>query len=250
MSLMSLQGYVRIGTRLPSGKPGPLYWAGNVPEASLQIAEETTDKIESFTGSRLSYGRLGTSKTGTFTGSFDEWSLKNLALGLYATPLNTVGGNVATEVLPAGLVAGDQVRLDKPYASALVITDSAVGPATVLAEDYKLTGHNAAIVEIVDPTGYTQPFKAAYTYAAYDSLEVFSQQAPERYVIFDGINTETGEGVLIDIYRVRFAPFEDVGLIHAEYGSLAFSGAVLFDALNADVNGKGGFFRALQKAPV
>lgn len=248
--LLSLQGYIRIGARLPSGKPGALYWAGNVPEAKLQISEETEDKTESFSGSRLSYGRLSTSKTGTFSGTFDEWLLKNLALGLYATPLNTAGGSATGDTFPDTLVVGDQVRLAHPYVSALAITDSAVVPATVPGTKYKLTGHNDAIVEMLDVTGYTQPFKAAYTYAERDSLEVFTQAAPERYVVFDGVNTETGDGVLIDIYRARFSPFEDVGLIHAGYGALAFQAAVLFDQVNADVNGKGGFYRMTQKTPV
>jgi len=250
MSLISLQGYVRIGTRLPNGKPGPMHWAGNVPEATLQIAEETTDKNESFSGQRLSYGRLGTSRSGTFNGTFDEWSLKNLALGLYGTALNTATGSVTDEELPNDLAVGDHVRLDRPYASELVITDSTADtPATVDSEHYRLIGHNACIVEILDLASYVQPLKAAYTYAAFDSIEVFTAAAPERYVVFDGINTETGEPVLIDIYRARFAPFADLGLIHQEYGALPFSSAVLFDELNVDANGKGGFFRYTQKAP-
>jgi hypothetical protein len=157
---------------------------------------------------------------------------------------------VTNEIFPTGLVDGDQVRLAHPYASSLVITDSNATPATVATDKYQLTGHNEAIVEWVDVASFTQPFKAAYTYAGYDSLEVFTSAAPERYVIFDGINTETGDGVLIDIYRVRFAPFENLGMIHPEYGSLPFQGAVLFDLLNADENGKGGFFKYAQKTPV
>src|SRR5690606_21011984 len=120
MNLFSLQGHIRIGERLASGKPGKLYWAGNVPEATIALAEETTEKNESFSGQRLSYGRLGTSRSGTLNLTLDEWSLKNLALGLYSAPLNTVGGSVTDEAFPTGLVAGDQVRLDHPYASSLV----------------------------------------------------------------------------------------------------------------------------------
>lgn len=251
MSLISLQGYIRIGTRLVTGKPGPLYWAGNVPEATLQIAEETTDKNESFSGQRLSYGRLSTAKTGTFQGTFDEWSLKNLALGLYAAPLNTATSSVSDEAFPSALIAGDQIRLARPYASSLVIEDSAGSPATLTAgTHYRLVGHNASIVEFINVASFTQPFLASYTYAAYDSLEVFTQSAPEKYVVFDGINTETGEGVLIDIYRARFSPFSDLGIIHTEYGGLPFSAAVLFDSLNVDGNGLGGFFRYTQKTPV
>jgi hypothetical protein len=247
MSLFSLQGYIRIGERLVNGRPGKLFWAGNVPEATISIAEETTDTTESFSGNRLSYGRLSTAKTGTFNLTLDEWSLKNLALGLYSAPLPVVTGSASAEAFPSGLVAGDQVRLAHPYASSLVITDSAGTPATVAAEHYRLIGHNQSIVEILNVASYMQPFNAAYTYAAYDSLEVFTQAAPERYVVFDGVNTETGDGVLVDLYRVRFSPIQNLGLIHSEYGNLPMTGAVLFDGVNVDSNGKGGFFKIRQK---
>lgn len=243
MSLISLQGYLRIGTRLPTGKPGPLYEAGNCPELKLAINEDTTDKNESMTGARVQLSQMGTGKSGTLTGTFDEWSMKNLALGLFSTPLNAVAGTATADTFPTGLVAGDQALLTHPYVSSLVITDSAGSPVTVPSNKYKLVGHNAAVVEMIDVTGYTQPFKAAYSYASYDSLEVFTQTAPERYLVFDGINTETGEGVLYSIYRARFKPFEDISLIHQEYGSLPFSAAVLWDKLNVDANGKGGYFK-------
>jgi hypothetical protein len=249
MSLVSLQGYIKIGERLPSGRPGKLFWAGNVPEATIAIAEETTDKTESFSGNRLSYGRLSTSKTGTLNLTLDEWSLKGLSLGLYSTPLNTASGSVTAEVFPDNLSDGDQVRLARPYASSLVLTDSTSSPVTVNTDHYRLVGHNQSVVELLQVSGYTQPFNAAYTYAAYDSLEVFTQPAPERYVLFDGINTETGEGVIVDLYRVRFSPFQNLGLIHQEYGNMPMTGAILFDALNVDGNGKGGFFRITQKTP-
>lgn len=248
--LFSLQGKILIGARLPSGKAGVLYWVGNVPEATIALATETTDKTESFSGNRLSYGRLQTSKSGTINLTLDEWSKKNLGLGLYGLSANTVGGSVTAETFPAGLVAGDLVRLARPYASALVITDSAGTPATVPAGNYSLGGHNTAVVEILNPGAFVQPFKAAYTYAAYDSLDAFTQPAPERFVIFDGINTETGTPVLVDLYRVRFDPISELPLINAEYGALPMAGAVLYDALNDDGSVTGGFLRITEKTPV
>jgi hypothetical protein len=248
-TLFSLQGYVRIGTKLASGKAGAMYWAGNVPEAQLELASESSTKNESFTGQRLPYGKLKTSQTGRFTGTFDEWNLKNLALGLHAAILNTATGSVTAEEFETGLVVGDQIRLDHPYVSALVLTDDAGAPVTVAVDDYKLVGHNQSIVEVVNLAAYVQPFSAAYTYAAYDNVEVFAEDPQEVYVVFDGINTETGDGVLIDLYRTKFDPFASLGLIHAEYGSLPFAADVLFDPLNVDANGKGGFAKIRQKTP-
>ncbi len=249
-SLFSLQGYFRVGERLPNGKPGPLHWVGNVEEGTFEMAMESTTKTESFTGNRMSYGKLNTSKSATLNMTLDEWSVRNLAMGLYSSVVGTVGGTVTAEEFPAGLLVGDQVRLDHPYASSLVITDSTTGtPVVVDPADYTLTGHNQRTVEILDLTGpYVQPLKAAYTYAGYDSLEAFSDSAKDRYVIVDAVNTENGDTVELEFYRVNFDPFSSISLINSEYGNLPMTGAVLFDPLNMDANGKGGFFRINQRS--
>lgn len=249
-TLLSLQGYLRFGPRLPSGKPGALFWAGNVPELTLSLEAQSATKNESHTGARLPMGRLALGKSGSLTGNFDQWSAKNMALGLYGEQLAVTSGSASAEEFPAALVVGDQVRLARPYATSVVLTDSAGTPATVDTANYRVIGHNGAIVEILNLASYVQPFKAAYSYAAYKSMEAFTKVSQEVYAIFDGINTETGEGVLIDMYRLQMNPFTNIGLIHQEYGQLPFTGALLFDPLNVDSNGKGGFLKIINKTPV
>ncbi|MBN8261173.1 MAG: hypothetical protein J0L59_02490 [Xanthomonadales bacterium] len=246
--LVSLQGYLFLAERTPTGAPGRMWWAGNVPEAQLELSEEKEEKNESFSGGRALYDTLSTQSRGRLTGIFDEWKPKNLALGLYATPLDIAGASVTGEELPEGLLVGDYFSLRHPYASSLVITDSAGTPVTVDAENYKAAGHNARTYEVVENLAtYTQPLLAAYTYAAAEGIEVFSTQPREIYVIFDGINTRTGQPVTYDLYRTKFDLFENVGLIHEGYGQLNFGADILIDVLNLDVNGKGGYYRMTRK---
>ncbi len=248
-TLFSLQGYIRIGERLPNGQPGALHWVGNVPEASIALEQESTTKNESFSGQRLPYGRLNTARSGRIEMTLDEWSTKNMAMGLYAQELAVSADDTSGETFPEGLIVGDQVRLAHPYASNLVIVDSDGSPETLTAgTHYRVIGHNDSIVEILDLDTFTQPLVAAYDYDAYEELDVFTEAAQDRYVIFDGINTETGAAVIMDLYRVSFDPFSNLGLIHAEYGQLPMTGEILFDPLNVDAQGRGGFYRLRQKA--
>jgi len=53
--------------------------------------------------------------------------------------------------------------------------------------------------------------------------------------------------VLVDLYRCKFNPIGELGLIHEEYGSLALTGAVLFDPLNARNANLGGYGRMITK---
>lgn len=247
MSLFSLQGYFRIADRDANGNIGKLRWVGNVPEATLSLNSESTDKNESYSGQRLQIGRLVTATTASLNMTLDEWSSANLALAFQGSVSNVVSGSVTGETFPAGLAAGDQVRLARSFVTSLVLTDSAATPATVDAGKYRLIGHAGATVEILDPTGYTQPFKAAYSYPAVKNIVMFSQPGTEVFLQFDGINTETGEPVLIELWRVRFNPVSELGLVNAEYGNLPMSAAVLFDPTRALDSALGGFGRLLEK---
>ena len=248
-NLFSLQGYIRAGARnATTGKPGPMFWLGNVPEATLEISVETAEKRESFSGNRGLYKRMYTQRGGTFAGTMDEWSLKNLALMLHSVSVPVVAGSASAETFPTGLVAGDQVMLGHPNASALVITDSAATPATVPAANYALVGHNKRIVDIINPGSFVQPFKAAYSYAGYNKMDFFAQEPAEIFVQFDGIDTEYNVPVEIDLFRTQFAPLANFAMINEEFGTLPFSAELLFDPLNVDANGKGGFARLLSKA--
>lgn len=247
MSLFSLQGYIRVGERDANGTIGKLRWVGNVPEATLQLNTTSVDKNESYSGQRLQMGRLTTATTAALNYTMDEWSAANLALAFNATVNDITASTVTSEAFPAGLVAEDLVRLAHPFASNLVITDSAGTPATVDAGHYALEGHGKNIVRIINPASYTQPFKAAYSYAAAQNVVLFSQPGREVFLQFDGINTETGEAVVMDLWRVRHDPVQQLGLINAEYGNLPMTAAVLYDRARAQDAALGGFGRMLSK---
>jgi hypothetical protein len=248
MSLYSFQGKVWAGERLSNGKLGRPVWAGNVPTLSLKTATETSNKTESFSGNRLQYGRLQKGKTATLDVTFDEWLPQNIALAIWASQLNVAAATVTGETFPNGLVAGDYVNLDNPFVSNLVITDSAAQPATVATSKYLLESPNAGLVKLTDVANFTQPFKAAYGYASRQSFTMFTAAPPERYILLDGINTETGEAVIVKLYRCKFDPVADLSLINDDYGNFSLTGSVLYDVVNAANANLGGFGRIDQKA--
>lgn len=76
-------------------------WVGNAPTCELQLATETTNVTESFSGNRLQYGQLDRGKTATINLTLDEWLLPNLILGLYAQQVAIPGVTVTGEALHA-----------------------------------------------------------------------------------------------------------------------------------------------------
>lgn len=248
MSLFSLQGYIRVGTRDANGAIGKMRWVGNVPEATLQLNTTNVDKNESYSGQRLQIGRLPTGTTATLNYTMDEWSTANLALCFNASVADIAASTVTGEIFPTGLVAEDLVRLEHPFASSLALTDSAGTPATVDTDKYALEGHGDNIVRIIDPASYTQPFKAAYSYAAVQNMVLFANLGQEVFLQFDGVNTETDEPVVMDLWRVRHDPIQQLGLINQEYGNLPITASVLYDRTRSLDATLGGFGRMLTKA--
>jgi len=248
--LFSLQGKVytalRDGT---TGKPGKLTWLGNVEKAEVALSPNISDKYESFSGQRLLYGRLMKERKADLNMTVTEFHWENLVLSLYGTKASVAGGTVAgPETFPAGLLVGDAVQLAQSAVSALVITDSTGSPITLVAgTDYIQNGN---VVTILNVTALVQPFKAAYTYATTEVIEMMSQVTPpERYVVFDGVNTFTGDLVHVDLFRVQFTPAKIFGLIDADWGSFDLTGAVIYDAINANIANMGGFGRIVTNEP-
>lgn len=241
--LVSLQGKIWLATRSALGKYEKPLWVGNASAANLQLATENTKKFESYSGQRLQIGELDRGKTATLSLTLDEWLVQNLALGLYATASAIAGSTVTGEALPSPLAIGDFVRLDHPFVDDLVLTEGVTPLAA--GTDYRIESPAGGLVEFL--TVQADPLTAAYEYAAADSLTMFTAKPPERWLFLDGINTETGEPVLVDLYRCKFNPVGDLGLIHEEYGPLSLTGTVLFDPLNAKDANLGGYGRMITK---
>ncbi|VFR34613.1 Phage protein [plant metagenome] len=245
--LFSFQGRVLLAERQANGKPAAMRFVGNASLLQLQLTAENTDKTESFSGSRGLYGRLNRSKAITVSLTLDEWLPANIALGLYSKPITLEGGTVTAEPFPPGLVAGDLVRLDHPFVSNVVLSDGAEPAAPVPPAAYVLDSPNAGLVKIVDPTGLAQPFTAAYSHASADSLAMFTEKPPERWLMLDGINTVNQQPVVLELYRLQFDPLGTLDAINEEYGELALTGAGLIDADKVPDETLGGFGRILQK---
>ena len=245
MSLFSFQGKIHLAERSAQGKPLKVTWLGNAPACTLQLATETTPKTESFSGNRLQYGLLQRGKTATLNLTLDEWTLYNLALALYAADVAIATGTVTGEALPSPLAAGDIIRLNKPFVSDVELT---AAPSTALVEgtDFSVESASAGLIELLTPQ--TPAVTAAYENADARALTMFTTTPPDRWLILDGINTDNQEKVVVELFRCKFNPVGDFGLIHEECGNLPLTGTVLYDPLNASDPTLGGYGRIVQAA--
>ncbi len=246
--LFSFQGKVLIASRLPTGKPGPAAWVGNASQCQVKLSTTTDDSQESYSGQRLQIGRMIKSLKCDVSLTLTEWSPTSIALGLYGQQAIVPAGTVTGEPLPT-VQTGDLVKLAYGGVTNLALTDSSATPKPVTASNYSLpqsvvaSGNNGIISFDDLDTTYTQPLQAAYSYSGSVNVAMFSAQAPERYLILDGVDTETGNSVTVRLYRLRLDPTSQLDLINDGYGSFPLSGSALYDALNAADASLGGFGR-------
>lgn len=247
MSDFSLQGKVYAATRDSStGKPGALRWLDNASTLQLTLSEDVDKPRESFSGHKMVTSTIGKGQDGTFTLTLTSFSAKNLALALSGTVTDVTTGTVTAESFPDDLEVGDIVALDHRDVSEVVITDSATdSPATLTADtDYSIESADAGLVKILALGSYTQPFKAAYSYAAATKIAAFTNPRPELYLVLDGINIADPNWphVRADVFRASFDPVKTLDLINDGQGTLELSGTLIYDAVNATDSSNGGYF--------
>ena len=250
MSLMSLQGPVNLAKRVLSGtgaKPGAMRFVGQADACEVALETETATQNESYTGQRLQIGELSLGKTGTLTLTLKDWTLENLALALYGKVVEVEAGTVTAEALPDDVVIGDRIRLDHPFVSNVVLSVDGGDDPLVAGTDYRVESATAGIIELLTAAALTAT--VAYSYAETEKLGLFTSTPPERWLLLDGINTENDERVVVQLYRVKFAPVSSLSLLHNEgYGELPLTGTVLADMTQTNDDELGYFGSYIQKA--
>ncbi|HCB41681.1 MAG TPA: hypothetical protein DHW73_04110 [Pseudomonas sp.] len=244
MSLFSFQGKIWLAERSAVGMPLAFTWLGNAPQLQLQINTTNTDKTDSFSGNRLQIGRLAGAKTVNINITLDEWTLHNIAMAFYAQQVAVTGDDVTGEELPMPLAPGDVIRLNERFISSLVLDNG--GTPLVLDTDYRIESAPAGLVEML--TAQASQIEADYSYGSAVSMALFSEQPKERWLMFDGINTENGERSVFELYRTIFNPPGDLNMITDEYGNLPLTGAALVDVAKLADDVLGGFGRFVEAA--
>jgi len=244
------QGVIYVSDRDGSGNVTTFDDVGNVPALRLTLETDTLEHKESRTGQRLIDLRLTRERRARLTMTLESFTKANLMKLLYGTEATVTGAAVTNEVLPTALVAGDIVSLAFPLIAASpapTIVDSAGTPATLVAgSDYTLD-RTAGMVTIIDPTGFTQPFKASYTYSNEEIVPMFKQPVTERFLRFSGLNTANSDKpVVVELYRVVFDPVGNFDLINDELAQFEIEGSVLYDQTRDQTSALGGFGRIIQ----
>lgn len=237
---------------ISNGVTGPWQWIGDVSELTGAVAEQLVTHRESFLGKKAKAREFGIQTDLTWTATLHSFNAENLAKFIQGTVTDTASGSVTGETLATGLVVGDQVSLANPGVSNLVITDSAGTPATLDPQHYDLNAGHGTLELLSLPTtpAPTQPFKAAYQYAARKEVSFLSATTrPQVALRYRGINlAEGGAPIILELYKLSAGLLQTLSMIAngTEVAGMPVSFSSLLDTRKPANGSLGQFGRLIQ----
>lgn len=247
------QGKVKLAIIKPDGSLEPWRWIGDVSSLSFGMEEETIAHRESYSGNKTKVREWHHSPEMKLEATLHSLDVDNLTLFTQGTATSAIAGSVTGEALPNNLVEGSVVTLAHPGVSSLVITDSAGSPVTLDPKHYALeAGYgNVEILSLPSPPP-TQPFKAAYQYAATKQVTFLSAAArPNVAVRYEGINLAEGNApVIAEFYKASSSLLSQLALITSgdDVAGMEVNFGVLLDGAKPAGGALGQFGRIIQVA--
>lgn len=245
------QGKIFIGERDSDGNPGSMKFLGNCPEFKFALEESVLEHKESTSGQRLTDVRLTTELKASTSLSMEQLDLDNLNLLLFGATV-TQSTAAVTDAEVAGsdtLAVGDIYLLADQNIASLVVKDSTGVPVTLTAGVNYEADLSSGQIELLDLTTggpFVGPLTVSYTRTAETKrTKMFGTAAKEYWVRFSGVNTAVSGSpkVIVDLYRVRLSPTQEMGLITEELAAFNLEGSVLADTTKSAAGDFGQFGR-------
>ncbi len=219
---------------------------------SLGLAEETFEHTNRCGAVDAVDYRGSKGQSATVNMTLSDLEDENFAVGVNGR-IDATGtpGTVTGEVMPVDdVVDGDAWFLggNTPHhnITGLTVGDSATSPGSPTVDvDYTVDVLSGKVI-FLDVSGFTQPFTFAYGYTDRAQVSFFTEASREWWLTYDFINKANSNAPgLVDLYRVRFSPFDNVDLQSDELSIPSLVGTALVDPDKEDTDLLGRFGRRI-----
>lgn len=244
------KGKIAVCERGANGEIGAVFYLGNCPELKISSSSDKLTHFESETGRNVQDRQIVKTLSAEFTISLENIARKNLALMWWSTVVENEQAAAVEFDFESGLVATDIRVIENGFnISNLVITDSAISPATVSTTKYNYDA-DFGVVEFLDVGGFTQPFKATFDQGASESVPMLTDERPARFLRFEGVNLgnpgELNDKVLVELYNAAFDTPTDFSLIGDDFGKFELKGSLQVDESRKANSELGGYGRIVK----
>lgn len=241
------QGQVFLGKRV-SGKPAELDFIGNVSELMLNPQTEKIEHSESQTGYNSVDKVLERALKVEMSMTTDSMTSDNLARLVFGKITKDAIATITNESQTAYI--GKYLILNNVNLTAFTsLTNAAASTTYALGTAYEVVDLAAGMIKIIGGSITNgQEVRANYAIGASETVAAFGTPNTEYYLRFNGLNSaENDNPVIIDCFKVRFAPASDMPMINNDgFAEYKQSGTCLFDAAQP-VNGKLGRYFSVRQ---
>ena len=218
---ISLQGKFYL-SEIANGVAGAMRHLGNVPEFELEITTDQVEHQESTSGQRTTDFVLTKTTGVNFKGQLEEVDEANLQYILSGMKSEVASKTLADQAL-GSIKAGHEIKLNG-YALTEVTFSS--GATAIAADKYTL---DAVFGTVIFHEAIADSVTASFTTGAVSHTTIASEFNKEYELFFKGINTATGEHMVVRLWRTKKSPETTFPLIHEELGQYEISGQALSD---------------------
>lgn len=245
------QGQVFLAKRV-GGLPAGFEFIGNVSELMLNPQTEKIEHTESQTGNNSVDKVIERALKVEMSITMDSVASKNLARMVFGTVTINAASTVTAETHTA--YTDRMLILNNINVQTFTsLTDVGGGTSYAAGTDYELIDLAAGMIKILNGGAIVDgsQVEANYSTGASEVVSAFSQPNTEYWLRFNGLNTaEENNPVIIDCFKVRFAPADDIPIINDEdFAEYKQSGDCLFDSTRP-VGDKLGRYFSIRQLPL
>ncbi|MGC3818646.1 hypothetical protein [Acinetobacter sp. G11] len=226
-NVISLQGELHLA-KMVSGVPAALLPVGSTPELQIAISIESTDHYESKTGLRSKDAVLYKQTGVAISGTIEEVTKENLELILSGKSIEIPEAQL-TDINIGTVQAGAMIDLGQRNLSNVAFKDSS--DVAITSDKYVL---DAVYGTVVFNEAIVGPVKFSAKAGAKTRTTIANNIGSEYRILFKGIDTLTGDKVVMTLWRVKFSPDTEFDLIHEDFGSYSIEGEALADISKAN----------------
>jgi hypothetical protein len=226
-NVISLQGELHLA-KMVGGVPAALLPVGSTPELQIAVSTDSTDHYESKTGLRSKDAVLYKQTGVAISGTIEEVTKENLELILSGKSIEIPEAQL-TDIDLGSVQVGAMIDLGHRNLSDVAFKDSS--DAAIDAGKYLL---DSVFGTVIFNEAVNGPIKFSAKAGAKTRTTIANNIGNEYRILFKGIDTLTGDKVVLMLWRVKFSPDTEFDLIHEDFGSYSIEGEALADISKAN----------------
>lgn len=225
--LLSLQGELFLA-KVVNQKAGTYFSVGNMPTLKLKVNTKKIDHYDSRYGQRAKDATLYKETGVEVDGELEEVNKENLAIVMSGRTIE-IAEQQFTDVSLGDVQAGQMIDLEHRNLSDVKFTDAqstVIEPSKyILDETFGTVIFDETIASAVKWSGIAGEVTRTTMVTDIDV---------EYSALFKGIDTFTGDQVVLRIWRMQFSPETEFDLINEDFAKYKLTGEALADNSKAN----------------